>query len=282
MSLLIIVVQNGCSCGDQRVVDVLDSVSLLRQSFWINSYSSYDSLHVVFIVVVRLVEMILSSVMSCRKVSCDYDHCRYRYRLSSLQLFAVFAIVVIGTLLRWIFLHYVSALAGIAFVHQYRRYDWYYGSFLLVSALPAFYMCHHSYSTCASALCNSCCHITVRVRPAFVALYTDHFIEYFNVVNRLLFAIASRYHSYLTCASALCNSCCHITVRVRPAFVASYILIISSNISMSSIVCYSLSPWLFASHRDAADMHFVLLITFHCCDLNRTWIVPIILRLSYR
>ena len=231
MSLLIIVVQNGCSCGDQRVVDVLDSVSLLRQSFWINSYSSYDSLHVVFIVVVRLVEMILSSVMSCRKVSCDYDHCRYRYRLSSLQLFAVFAIVVIGTLLRWIFLHYVSALAGIAFVHQYRRYDWYYGSFLLVSALPAFYMCHHSYSTCASALCNSCC---------------------------------------------------HITVRVRPAIVASYILIISSNISMSSIVCYSLSPWLFASHRDAADMHFVLLITFHCCDLNRTWIVPIILRLSYR
>ena len=49
-------------------------------------------------------------------------------------------------------------------------------------------MCHHNYLTYASALCNSCCHScchTVRVRPAIVVSYPGHFIEYFNVINRM-------------------------------------------------------------------------------------------------
>ena len=54
----------------------------------------------------------------------------------------------------------------------------------LVSALSVFHMCHHNYLTYASALCNSCCH-TVRVRPAIVVSYPGHFIEYFNVINRM-------------------------------------------------------------------------------------------------
>eukprot|EP00956_Cyclotella_meneghiniana_P023611 scaffold46249_cov40-Cyclotella_meneghiniana.AAC.1 len=45
-------------------------------------------------------------------------------------------------------------------------------------------MCHHNHLTCASALCNSCCH-TVRVRPAIVVSYPGHFIEYFSVINRM-------------------------------------------------------------------------------------------------
>ena len=49
-------------------------------------------------------------------------------------------------------------------------------------------MCHHNYLTYASALCNSCCHScchTVRVRPAIVVSCPGHFVEYFNVINRM-------------------------------------------------------------------------------------------------
>ena len=97
------------------------------------------------------IEMSISSVMSCHKVSCDYDHRRHWYRLSSLQLFAAFAIVVNDPWLRNRF-HYVSAL------------------------------CRSFHHNCLLPHCES--------KASHSRFVHDRFVECFNVADRMLFAIA--------------------------------------------------------------------------------------------
>jgi len=132
----------GLACSRSRVI-VKTIIS--------NSFIFFVRLvaHIVFIVIVRFIEMSLSSVMSCRNVSCDYDHRCYRYRLSSLHLFAVFVIVAMCLRLP----ASPSFIGGIVVRIDVDHFT--------------FHMCHHNYLTYASALCNSCCH-TLRVRPAIV------------------------------------------------------------------------------------------------------------------
>ena len=151
------------------------------------------------------IEMSISSVMSCHKVSCDYDHRRHWYRLSSLQLFAAFAIVVNDPWLRNRF-HYVSALCR---------------SF------------HH----------NCFCCPTVRVRPAILASCMIIFVECFNVVDRMLFAIALLCYQLLRIAviwvvptSYQSYSICTIESFCIIDHIASIWVILASSITLLPIV----------------------------------------------